>query len=82
MDWKGVTGGRKPTKEVGRDEVLTWWWLGWIQGRFKLTDPLGVWDEERGASEDWLAWVTRSVVVPSLRWEPGRGVGSRRVSSS
>lgn len=81
IDWKGVAGGRKPAKEMGGDEVLTWW-LGWIQGRFELSDPLDVWDEERGASEDWLAWVTRLVVVPSLRWEPGRGVGSGRVSSS
>lgn len=37
------------------------WWLGWVQGRFRLIDPLAVWDEGKGAfEEDWLAWVTGS----------------------
>lgn len=57
--WKGVTRGRKPTEDMGADEIfLTWWLLGWRQDTFRRIDRLHRWDEEKGEFEEaWLAWV-------------------------
>lgn len=84
VDWKGVTGVRKPAKEVGGDKaLLTVWTFGCMRGRSKL-NHLGVWDEGKGREleEDWLAWVPRLMALLSLKWGPGGGVGSGRMSSS
>lgn len=83
MDCKGVTGVRKPTKEVGSDEVfLTVWSFGWMQGRLKLTDHVGVWDEEkriRGGLAGLGAQVDGIAVTEMGTW---RRSGIGRVSSS
>ena len=55
-----MTRGRKPTEDMGADEIfLTWWLLGWRQDAFKRIDQLHRWDEEKGEFEEArLAWVT------------------------
>lgn len=51
------------------------WRSEWRQCRFKVTDQLGEWGEEKREFEkDWLAWVTRSKVVLVTRMGTWRGM--------